>query len=213
MLERVYARAERHDDYLRTLQRQADAVANPTERLALLRRLAAEAEKRPDGLDRAAEALEQILRIEPRDSEAFAALERIYRGADRPGALAAAMSRRLSVIDTIEAQRELLFTLAQTYEHELDDWEPALDTYGRAEVAGDVRPETYEAIDRLAERLGRWTSPPRRRASGPRSPRKTRPRWRRARAYNATTAISRRPWACSSTPRSGRRPARRRPRC
>jgi tetratricopeptide (TPR) repeat protein len=161
LLERVYQRAQRPDDYLRTLQRQADRVANPTERLAILRRVALEGEAQErgqgdDGVDRAAEALEQILRIEPRDAEAFASLERIYRGADRPAALAAAMTRRLAVTETIEGQRQLLSALAQTYEHELDDWEPALDAYSRAEVAGDTRPETYAAIDRLAERLGRW---------------------------------------------------------
>jgi tetratricopeptide (TPR) repeat protein len=156
LLEKIYQRSERHDDYLRTLQRQADAVANPVERLAILRRLATEGEARPEGLDRAAEALEQILRIQPSDVDAFAALERIYRGADRPAALAAAMTRRLAVTETIEGQRELLYTLAQTYEHELDEWESALDAYNRAEVAGDRRPETYTAIDRLAERLGHW---------------------------------------------------------
>ena len=156
LLERVYQRAERHDDYLRTLQRQADAIAAPAERLTILRRLAAEGEARPDGLDRAAEALEQILRIEPRDGEAFAALERIYRGADRPAALAAAMARRLEVSDTPEAKRELLSALADTYERELDEWEPALEAYKGAEAAGDARPQTYAAIDRLAERLGHW---------------------------------------------------------
>ncbi len=162
LLERVYKRADRQDDYLRTLQRQADAVADPVERMAILRRLATEGEARQpeqpenDGQDRAAEALEHILRIEPRDAEAFAALERLYRAAERPAALAAAMTRRLAVADTIEAQRELLSGLAQTYERELNEWEPALDAYTRAELAGDTRPETYAAIDRLAEKLGRW---------------------------------------------------------
>ena len=102
LLERVYKRADRQDDYLRTLQRQADAVADPVERMAILRRLATEGETRQpedDGQDRAAEALEHILRIEPRDAEAFAALERLYRAAERPAALAAAMTRRLAVAD------------------------------------------------------------------------------------------------------------------
>ncbi|HEY7374044.1 MAG TPA: tetratricopeptide repeat protein [Polyangia bacterium] len=156
-LEQIYLRAERHDDYLRTLQRQADAVADPMERVALLRRLASEGETRPDeGVDRAAEALEQILRLEPRDKEAFAALERIYRASDRPAGLAEVMSRRLAVTDTIEAQRELLATLGEIYEREMNEWESALDAFTRAEVAGDTRAQTYAAIDRLAERIGRW---------------------------------------------------------
>ncbi len=156
MLEQIYKRAERHDDYLATVQRQADATANPVERLALLRRLATEGETRPEGLDRAAEALEQILRLEPRDADAYSALQRIYRGADRPAALAASLQRRLEVTETIEAKREIMYALAETYERELDEWEKALDTYAAAEKVGDRRPEVYAAMCRLGERLGRW---------------------------------------------------------
>ena len=171
-------------------------------------------EPAPTGLDRAAEALEQILRIEPRDADAFAALERIYRGADRPAALAAAMARRLEVTDTIEAKRELLSALAETYERELDEWEPALDAYKAAEAAGDARPETYAAIDRLAERLGRWDVA----AEAAR-------KWAETRAEDAgaLAALARvrrhngeleaRAATCSSTPPNARRPARRRRRC
>ena len=97
--------AERHDDYLRTLQRQADAIAD-----------AGRAARDPapaGGRGRSAPRRGWIGR--PRrwnrscassraTREAFAALERIYRGADRPAALAAAMARRLEVTDTIEAQ-------------------------------------------------------------------------------------------------------------
>ena len=158
LLERVYKRADRQDDYLRTLQRQADALADPVERLAILRRLATEGEARqPEDADRIGPPRRWSNPAHrPRDAEAFAALERLYRAAERPAALAAAMTRRLAVADTIEAQRELLSALAQIYERELDEWEPALDAYTRAEVAGDTRPETYAAIDRLAEKLGRW---------------------------------------------------------
>ena len=156
LLEQIYQRAERHDDYLATLQRQADAMANPVDRLAILRRLATEGETRPDGLDRASEALEQILRLEPRDSDAFFALERIYRGADRPGALATALQRRLEVTETIDARREIMFALGEVYEHELDEWEKALDSYSAAEKAGDRRQDVYAAVCRLGERLGRW---------------------------------------------------------
>ena len=156
LLERIYRQAERHDDVLRTMQRQADGAANPAERLAILRRLATEGEARPDGQDRSAEALEQILRIEPGDAEAFESLQRLYRAADRPAALAAAMARRLEGTGAIEVRRDLLSALAEIYERELDEWESALEAYSGAETAGDRRVQTYAAIDRLAERLGKW---------------------------------------------------------
>jgi tetratricopeptide (TPR) repeat protein len=156
LLGRIYQRAERHDDYLRVLRREADLTSTQAERLAILRRVASEGEARPEGLDRAAEALEQVLLLEPRDPDAFPALSRIYRAARRPAALAAVQSRRLEVTETAEAKRELLLSLAERYERELDDPEKALEAYSAVEKAGDRREPVYEAITRLAERLGRW---------------------------------------------------------
>ncbi len=155
-LEEIYQRAERHDEYLRTLHRSADAAATWAERLAILRRLAAEGEARPEGLERAALALEEILRQEPRDPDAFVALVRIDRAAGRFAALAETLARRIEVTETAEAKRELLFTLAQTYESELADPEKALDALATAEASGDQREDVHEATARLAERLGRW---------------------------------------------------------
>jgi tetratricopeptide (TPR) repeat protein len=156
-LERIYGRAERHDDYLRTLERLAAAASTPTERTEILRRLATEGEARPDGLERAALALEEILRHEPRDAEAFAALARIDRAAGRFAALAEAITRRLEVTETAEAKRELLYALAQLYGDQLDDPARALDALTAGQAAGDHREEIYEASARLAERLERWT--------------------------------------------------------
>jgi tetratricopeptide (TPR) repeat protein len=66
------------------------------------------------------------------------------------------MARRLEVTDTIEAQRELLSALAETYERELDEWEPALDAYkarrgSRRRAPGDLRRDRSSG-----ERLGHW---------------------------------------------------------
>ena len=156
-LAQIYQRAERHDDYLRTLSRSADAAASRPEKLILLRQLAAEGEARPDGLEQAAAALEEILRQEPRDAEAFAALVRIDRAAGRFAALAETLTRRIEVTETAEAKRELLFTLAQIYENQLVDPEKALEALSAAETSGDRRGEVHEATARLAERLERWT--------------------------------------------------------
>ncbi|HZL17904.1 MAG TPA: tetratricopeptide repeat protein [Polyangia bacterium] len=156
-LERIYGRAERHDDYLRTLERRAAAAPTPAERMEILRRLASEGEERPDGLERAALALEEILEQEPRDADAFAALSRIDRAAGRFAALAETIARRLEVTETAEAKRELLYALAQLYGDRLDDPARALDALTAGQAAGDRREEIYEASARMAERLERWT--------------------------------------------------------
>src|SRR5439155_16672069 len=80
-LEKLYEKEGRDAEYLRTVERLADLAESPGERLLLLRRLAAEWEGRPDGMDRAADALEQLLQIDPRDADAFRALARVYKQA------------------------------------------------------------------------------------------------------------------------------------
>ncbi|HLK92052.1 MAG TPA: hypothetical protein VKZ18_19325 [Polyangia bacterium] len=155
-LDEIYRRAERHDDYLDTLARLAEGAASQPERIAALRRLAAEAEALPDGVERSVRALDEILRLDPRDTDAFAALNRLCRSTGRFPALAEALGRRLEVTETADARRELLLALARLRETELDDPEKALDGYLAARDAGDRREEIQEAIARLGERLGRW---------------------------------------------------------
>jgi tetratricopeptide (TPR) repeat protein len=155
-LEQIYRRAERHDDYLTTLGRLAEAAGTQPERIAALRRLAAEAEALPDAAERAIRALDEILRLDPRDADAFEAMGRVSRAERRFTTLAEALARRLEVTETAEAKRDLLLSLAQIYETELGDPERALETYVAAKNAGDRREEVHEATARLAERLHRW---------------------------------------------------------
>jgi tetratricopeptide (TPR) repeat protein len=156
MLLRIYERAERHEDFLRVLRRQADLATGHSERLALLRKLAAEAEARPDALERAAEALDEILKLEPRDPDAFPALSWVYKTLGRPEALIEAQTRRLEVTETADARRDILLEMAETYRSELDEPEKALDAYLALEKTGDLRPDVHAATAELAERLGRW---------------------------------------------------------
>ena len=159
-LEGIYRRADRRDDYLRILRRQADLTPHPAERLAILRRLAAEAEGDPDTQERAAEALERILELEPRDPDAFPRLVQLWKTLARPAALIAAQARRLEVTESAEARRELLLGQAEIYRRDLDDPERALHAYLEVEKTlpeDDPRQEEiHERVAELGERLERW---------------------------------------------------------
>ena len=202
-LERIYRRAERHDDFLRTLQRQADAAANPAERLAILRRLAAEGEARPEGQDRAAEALEQILRLEParRRGVRCARAHLPRRGsagrAGRCDGAAAGGHRDRSRRSASCCRRWPRSTSASS----TSGSRRSTPTAG-AEAAGDsAAARRTPRSTGWRERLGRWDAATeaarkwaRARARGSGGARG------RSRACGATTASSRRRWACSSTP-------------
>ena len=155
-LEKLYEKAGREDDAHRTLERLAALVETPAERVSLLRRLASSREARHDGLERAAEALEQILTIDSADEEAFRALGRLYRRARRWTTLVETLRRRLAAVSVPAEHQEHQVTLAKIFEDELGDSERALEAYRGAAEAGDQREATWEALARLHEQHKHW---------------------------------------------------------
>jgi tetratricopeptide (TPR) repeat protein len=166
-LEKLYERQGRELDYLRTIERLADLAESDAERLMLLRRLAAEWEERrggnagagaarTSGLDRAADALEQILQLAPDDPDAFRALARVYRRAGRFLALTEAIERRRGLAVDRAESRALAAELGQVYEQELRDPARAAAAYADAQAQGDESVETLGALARLHEQAGRW---------------------------------------------------------
>lgn len=162
-VEKLYEKQGRDEDYLRTIERLADLAESDAERLLLLRRLAAEWEERKDApggpgaaLDRAADALEQILQLSPDDPDAFRALARVYQQARRHLALAEAVERRRKVTADRAESRALAATLGRLYAEELNDPARAVLAYADAEAAGDESDATLGALGRLHEAAGRW---------------------------------------------------------
>jgi tetratricopeptide (TPR) repeat protein len=155
-LEQLYENEGRDAEYLRTVERLADLAESSGERLLLLRRLAAEWEGRPDGLDRAADALEQMLQIDPRDADAFRALARVYRQARRWLALAEAATRQIEATDEAVAKRDLWALLGTLYDEELRDPARAAEAFEAAAILGDEREATVAALARLHDQAGRW---------------------------------------------------------
>jgi len=172
LLEKVYRRSGRHEEYLNTLRRLADRADDPEIRVARLRTLASEADLRAEGADWATRAREELLRAVPLDPDAFAGLVREYRMTNRFTALAEMIARRIDTLFVAESaaevrgepvseaaraeKRGLLATLAAVYEQDLGDQREAYDAYDAAEHAGDHRREIYEGMVRLARWLERW---------------------------------------------------------
>jgi tetratricopeptide (TPR) repeat protein len=155
-LEKLYDKQGREQEYLRTLERLAEVVEERGEKLMLLRRLAAEWDERPEGVDRAAEALEQILQIDPRDEDAFRALGRVYRQSKRWLPLVEALNRQIAVSAGTPGVRDLHATLGRVLDEELHDPDKAIDAYAAALRAGDQRAPTLAALARLYELRTMW---------------------------------------------------------
>lgn len=144
------------DKYLAVLERLVEVAADDDERSQVLRRIAAEWEAWPDGLDRAADALEQVLCIHPGDREALRALARLYRAAHRPLALADVIARQIDGAQSDEERRELTVSLGKVYELELGDLSRAAEAYASAEAHGDTTDATLASLAGCYERQERW---------------------------------------------------------
>ena len=122
----------------------------------MLRRLAADWEGKPDGVDHAAAALDQILRLDPRDGDASRALARVYRNGKRWPELVEALTRQMAVTDGTRARGELWAEMGTIYDQELHEDPGAAKAFRAAVALGDERVETVAALARHEEKAERW---------------------------------------------------------
>ena len=121
----LYDKTGRTEDYLRTME-QLGQVAPEGEKMATLRKLAAELEDRD--LGRAADAYEQLLAADPNADDAYRGLERVLRAESRWRDLADTLARHVAAAKT-PGQRVLIhLDAAQLYERELGDAPGSIDS-------------------------------------------------------------------------------------
>jgi tetratricopeptide (TPR) repeat protein len=151
-LQRLYEQEGRARDLLPLFTDAAARAGSDRDRAEILRKLAFEWERQPGGGAHAAESLEALLSIDPRDTAALAALERIYREGGRLHELGATLERHLAV--AAEGERVPLHLELATVHESLGQLEHAESAYLEALR---LRPDAdvYARAGELAcERLG-----------------------------------------------------------
>jgi tetratricopeptide (TPR) repeat protein len=114
----LYDKTGRTDDYLSSMERLA-AIAPEGEKLATLRKLAAELEDRDPA--RAATAYEKLLAVEPNADDAYRGLERVLEGQEAWADLVALYRRHVMAAKTPAQRIELYQAAARVYDKRLDD--------------------------------------------------------------------------------------------
>jgi len=114
----LYDKTGRTDDYLRTMEQLAN-VAPEGEKLATLRKLAAELEDRDAG--RAASAYEKLLQADPNADDAYRGLERVLEQREEWHPLVNLYARHISAAKTPAQRVELYLAAAKVYETKLGD--------------------------------------------------------------------------------------------
>ncbi|HEY5947423.1 MAG TPA: tetratricopeptide repeat protein, partial [Kofleriaceae bacterium] len=142
----LYDKTGRTEDYLRTMERLG-AVAPEGEKLATLRKLAAELEDRD--ATRARDAYEKLVAADPNADDAYRGLERVLKAEANWYELVAVFNRHIAAIKTPAARVELYLEAAQIHERELDDPHKAIDCLMNVTAIDDKNKTALAVLPRL----------------------------------------------------------------
>jgi tetratricopeptide (TPR) repeat protein len=157
-MERICIRREMFDRLREVLERQIPLVGEPSERHALLLRLADLWEVRFLKPAQAAPMLEEALRIAPGDKAVVNALERCYRAQRAWPAYARTLERLLEMTPLRETRIQILMRIGQVHDSALGDPASALEAYRRAFQLEPSHIEALTEMARLCERTQDWRS-------------------------------------------------------
>ncbi|MBN2724949.1 MAG: tetratricopeptide repeat protein [Deltaproteobacteria bacterium] len=107
-------------------------------------------------IDRAIDAWERVLSIQPGDKEALDALEILYTQEENWGSTIRILEEKLKVAQTIDNQRELLFLIADIWENRMYGKSEAADAYFRILALDKINTRAFENIERLYKDLELW---------------------------------------------------------
>lgn len=147
----LYDKTGRTDDYLRTMERLA-VVAPEGEKLATLRKLAAELEDRD--ADRAASAYEKLLAADPNADDAYRGLERVLEGKEDWQPLVALYARHIAAAKTPAQRVEIYLAAAKVHETKLDDHVKATESLLNVLAIDDTNRTALAALPRLYVKAG-----------------------------------------------------------
>lgn len=153
-LDRLFSKASRHQDLLENLGRQLAAAATPRQKIALLERSAALHEEEFLDHAKAAEAREQILRLDPNNEAAFAALSRNYRAAERWEDACRVYERHAKAVTETGRRVALLLQRAKLLADQLERADAAAAAYEGVLELDPKHPQALEALARLRESEG-----------------------------------------------------------
>ncbi len=156
-LQRLGRVLENWQRFAEVLDEALAQVEFDDEQTAAIARLAAQTyEERVGNLERAAACYERVLSFEPTDREAFDALERVLRGAERWEALLEHYRRGARDAETDGERLERLERAARLQEEQLGDREGAIETWREVLQIDPAHQPAMEALDRLLTKAGRW---------------------------------------------------------
>ncbi|MDB4988017.1 MAG: domain protein putative component of TonB system, partial [Myxococcaceae bacterium] len=151
-VEDLLTRREAYDELRAFYRHQADVSTEASERLTLLRKLAAVVEVELRDTEGAIRTHQEVLEIAPRDQRSVAALDRLLAEVLRWSDLADHLRHQIDGAVGTGLEVDLKLRLARLYEGELEDVDLAIDTYDQIVQIAPDSPEARAALERLSAR-------------------------------------------------------------
>jgi tetratricopeptide (TPR) repeat protein len=155
-LERLFMQEARWEEAVDILERRAEAIANPTERVDVLMQAASLwADKIGDG-GSAAEVYERVLAIDPSHQPASLELEQLYRQRKSWIKLVELLLTRTEFVPDAQARISLFVQMSEIYEQQLNDRENAFVTLRAAFQEEYSNDHVAKELERLATAADKW---------------------------------------------------------
>ena len=155
-LEKIYRSEERWTDVIAVKRQRAEALEEPDEKIRELLEVATLWKKEVNEYDRATPDFEKILEIDPAHDEAFEALEKLHKTAERWEALIELYLNRLETREEVSDRSDLLRRIAKVFEDKLEDPNQAFDALVNAFSDDYSDDDTSRYLERMAQATNRW---------------------------------------------------------
>jgi tetratricopeptide (TPR) repeat protein len=155
-LEMLFEKTGKMEDYLDILEQELDVTSSEEGQISLYQRMATVHEEQFQKLDHAAECLEKILEIDPRNEPTYRSLERLYRQDSRFDELVDVLARHINAITDVHERIELYMSMGQVYEQALTDPDRAIEAYSDVLSFDPDHVHALDALARLFEQIEAW---------------------------------------------------------
>jgi cellulose synthase operon protein C len=156
-IEWLYETNEKHEEVVKVLRAEIDAVTEPRERVPVLFRLGSVLEDRLGRADEAIPVFEEAVRLLPNYKPAMQALGRLYERTGRAKELADLYEMELRTADEDPSARGAkLYKLAEIYESRLDREDDAITLLQELLSIQPTYVPAMKALERLFRKRSRW---------------------------------------------------------
>ncbi|HEX2570588.1 MAG TPA: tetratricopeptide repeat protein [Polyangia bacterium] len=155
-LEQLYTQEARWEECIEVLERKAEALADPVDKIAVLQQAAELWRDKLDRYDQAAVVYERVLQLDERHIGASEQLEAIYRNLGSWEKLVELLIQRTELVGTADARIALFQDVANIYETRLGDADGAFVVLQAAFKEDFSNDATSRELERLATAANKW---------------------------------------------------------